>query len=98
MNKNVYTKTHNFRCNMIASKLGMTENMVGRVISEFINTLEEDLMNGERVTVRGVVAVTPVQTDKGVSLRARTSSAIIKKVEEIPDYKIQFFDEAVVEE
>lgn len=98
MIKSVYSKTHDFRSKIVANKLGLSENMVARVISEYLNTLEEDLMNGERVTIRGVVSVTPVETSEGISLRARTSSAIIDKVKEIDNYEVKFFDEAIVEE
>jgi nucleoid DNA-binding protein len=98
MVKQIYSKTHKFRCSQIADKLGLSKNMVDRCISEYLNSLEEDLKNGERAVIHGIVSITPLyDTEKNAfTLRARTSSAIAEKVAEIDDYQIKYFDEAIV--
>ena len=95
MNKTLYTKTHQYRCMQVAKRLGITENLAQRVINEYIDSIEEDLLNGERAVIKGIVSMSPVISAEGANIYARTSEAIKEKVSNIDDYKLKFFEEAI---
>lgn len=76
----VVKKTQSARIKEIASDLNLSENLVKRVIEEYIAALQHDIASGEDIEVRGIFQVKVREINGELVPRGTVSPALKERI------------------
>jgi hypothetical protein len=76
--KDNYKTTLAYDCYQLAEQLGLPSHTVYVIIKEYINSLEEEILQGRNVEMRGLVALHPMTKDGVLSCIHSAISTTIK--------------------